>query len=275
MIDYGKRDVLGVHLDATDVDTAVARIAYYARHRRPCTVTALAVHGTIEATRDEALRAMLADFDLVLPDGQPVRWALNLLYGLDLPEKVPGPTVVDRLLETAVDEGLRVYFYGSKPETLELMQHELGRRFGGRLDVVMRPSAFRPVDAGELDEIVDTINSSGAHICFVGLGCPRQERFVGTVGRRLDMPSLAVGAAFDYIAGNIARAPEWVQRAGLEWAYRTAQEPRRLASRYLDTNTAFVAGVGRQFATKVAHRGSGHAGDAPAHVPDRQAMIDA
>ena len=132
------------------------------------------------------------------------------------------------------------------------------------------------IGQGQLDEIVETINDSGANICFVGLGCPRQERFVGTVGQRLNMPSLAVGAAFDYIAGNIDRAPEALQKAGLEWLYRTMQEPRRLGPRYLDTNSRFVAGVAKQFAATVARRPA----DAHAAPPfDRTAhhdeMIDA
>jgi exopolysaccharide biosynthesis WecB/TagA/CpsF family protein len=276
VIDYGKRNVLGVHLDATDIEAAVQRIAYYARLRRPCAVTALAVHGTIEATRDAELRAMLDDFDLVLPDGQPVRWALNVLHGLDLPDKVPGPTVVDRLLDIAADEGLRVYFYGSTAETLDGIRAELDRRFGGRLDLVARPSAFKAVTPGELDEIVGAINDSGANICFVGLGCPRQERFVGTVGQRLDMPSLAVGAAFDYIAGNIDRAPEALQKAGLEWLYRTVQEPRRLGPRYLDTNSRFMAGVARQLAAKVARRPIDRGPQRPLEQPGpHREMIDA
>jgi exopolysaccharide biosynthesis WecB/TagA/CpsF family protein len=275
MIDYGKRDVLGVNVDATDLECAVERIAYFARLRRPFLVTALAVHGLIEATRDPHLHDELADFDLVLPDGQPVRWALNLLHELDLPEKVPGPTVVDRLLEVAAEEGLRVYFYGSTPDTLAAIDVELRQRFGGRLDVVSTPSKFRPVDATELDGIIGEINASGANICFVGLGCPRQELFVGTAGHRLDMPSLAVGAAFDYIAGNIDRAPELMQRAGLEWLYRTAQEPRRLASRYLDTNSRFMAGVARQYAQKLARRSPQSATGDGSRPVEKKALIDA
>ncbi len=246
MIDYGKRNLLGVAFDAVDVESAVSRIGYFARLRRPLSVTALAVHGTVEAERDPGLAAALNDFDLVLPDGQAGRWALNSLYGLDLPEKVPGPTVVDRLLELAATEDMIVYFYGSTPETLAKIDATVESRFGGRLRLVSRPSAFRPVEPRELDQIVSEINASGASICFVGLGCPRQERFVAAVAGRLDMPSLAVGAAFDYIAGNIDRAPIWMQDLGLEWLYRLLQDPRRLARRYLTTNSRFIVDVTRQ-----------------------------
>jgi len=247
MIDYGKRDVLGVLIDALDMEAAVERVFSAARQPVPCAATALAVHGIVEAGRDPALRASLNNFDVVLPDGQPVRWALNLLYGLDLPDKVPGPSLVELLLERAADEGYPVHFHGSTPQTLDSIRDALAQRFGPRLPVTMAPSRFRKVDGDELAQLLGSINETGARLCFVGLGCPRQERFVAASARQLMMPVLAVGAAFDYLAGNISRAPGWAQRAGLEWAYRTVQEPRRLARRYLVTNSAFSAGVARQW----------------------------
>jgi exopolysaccharide biosynthesis WecB/TagA/CpsF family protein len=250
MIDHGKKDVLGVLVDALDMEQAVDRVAGAARRRQACSVTALAVHGIVEAGHDARLRSALNDFDVVLPDGQPVRWALNLLYGLDLPDKVPGPSLVEHLLVRAADEGFAVHFHGSTPATLEGIRAELGRRFGHRLTMTAEPSRFKQVDGDELEQLVTSINETGAQVCFVGLGCPRQERFVAAAGPQLKMPALAVGAAFDYLAGNINRAPKIMQRAGLEWLYRTAQEPRRLAKRYLVTNTAFSAGVARQWANQ-------------------------
>ena len=97
MIDHGKKDVLGVLVDALDMDQAVERVAGAARLRQSCSVTALAVHGIVEASHDARLQGALNNFDVVLPDGQPVRWALNLLYGVDLPDKVPGPSLVEEL----------------------------------------------------------------------------------------------------------------------------------------------------------------------------------
>ncbi len=143
-------------------------------------------------------------------------------------------------------EQLGVYFYGSTGETLSRISTALDARFGGRLGVARAPSRFGPVDRHTLGKIAQDINSSGAAICLVGLGCPRQERFVAAIAPSLEMPALAVGAAFDYLAGNIRRAPLFMQRAGLEWLYRTAQEPRRLAGRYATTNLAFATGVARQ-----------------------------
>jgi len=252
MVDHGKKSVLGVLVDALDMEAAVGRVLEHARLRQSCAVTALAVHGIVEAGKDSRLMGALNNFDVVLPDGQPVRWALNLLYGVGIPDKVPGPSLVDQLLERAAADGYGVHFHGSTPATLEGMRSELDRRFGGRLKVTMAPSRFKRLDGAELAELVASINGTGAQMCFVGLGCPRQERFVAAAASGLEMPAIAVGAAFDYIAGNIDRAPEVLQRAGLEWLYRMAQEPRRLGRRYMVTNSAFVAGVVAQLARQRA-----------------------
>ncbi len=259
MRDYGKHDVLGVLVDAVDMPQAVDRVSEGARLRSSCSVTALAVHGIVEASRDQRMRTALNNFDVVLPDGQPVRWALNMLYGLDLPDKVPGPSFVDELLTRAVDEGYPVHFHGSTVETLARIRAELRGRFGTRLQVTMAPSRFRQIGGDELEELVASINATGAQLCFVGLGCPRQERFVATVAARLEMPAVGVGAAFDYLAGNISRAPRALQRAGLEWLYRTVQEPRRLARRYITTNSAFMVGITAQWARLRLQRGGAEA----------------
>src|SRR6478735_5255298 len=157
VIDYGAHDVFGVSIDAVDHEAAVERILFFADLRQAYKVSALAVHGIVEASRDARLRSALNDFDLVLPDGQPVRWALNALYGLDLPDKVPGPSVVDTLLERAVGR-FPVFFYGSTPDTLSRIETNLGRTHGPDLELHMQPSAFRGVDDAELDTIVKTIN---------------------------------------------------------------------------------------------------------------------
>lgn len=263
MIDYGKRQIMDVLVDAVDMDAAVERVTHYARYRRPCTVAALAAHGIVEARHDERLAASLNYFDLVIPDGQPVRWALNALYGLDLPDKVPGPSLMDHLLAWAAGVAAPVHFYGSTPATLEGMAAALEQRFGGRLPVTTSPSIFRMVAADDLGEVAASINDTGASLCFVGLGCPRQERFVSAIGPRLNMPAVAVGAAFDYTAGSISRAPEVLQKLGLEWAYRLSQEPRRLARRYITTNTEFILGVGAQAASQRVSR----SGSTPAPAP--------
>jgi exopolysaccharide biosynthesis WecB/TagA/CpsF family protein len=181
--------------------------------------------------------------------------------------------VVERVLDHAAGR-FPVYFYGSTPDTLARIGATLRRRYGPGLVWHGRPSAFHAVDDAELGRIADEVNASGAQICFVGLGCPRQERFVAAVGSRLAMPSLAVGAAFDYLAGTIQRAPDPVQRLGLEWAYRTAQDPRRLAGRYLSTNSAFLAAVGAQVLRTRVLRRSAATRSVPV-PPAAAALVDA
>lgn len=232
-----KHDVAGVLVDALDYDDALARIMDAAVTRRPFALTALAAHGVVEATRDPVLRHVVNDLDVVTPDGQPVRWALNLLHRAGLRDRVYGPTLTRRVVARVAADGLGVFLYGSTPATLARLRDALPAGVvAGAL-----PSRFAAVDAAALDDIASAIRASGAGIVLVGLGCPRQERFVHAMRSRLDVPLLAVGAAFDYLAGTQHEPPGPVQRAGLQWLWRLAAEPRRLWRRYVLLNPVFVA----------------------------------
>ncbi|HEX6969694.1 MAG TPA: WecB/TagA/CpsF family glycosyltransferase [Micromonosporaceae bacterium] len=236
----GKYDLLGVLVDALDYDAAVERVLAAARKRQPFALTALAVHGVLTGVHDPVHRARLNALDVVTPDGQPVRWGLNLLHGTGLRDWVSGPELVLRVLHRMADEGLPVYLYGSTAEVLDRLCGSLRRRFPGLRIVGAEPSRFRIARPGEEVEIADRINRSGARLVLVGLGCPRQERFVFAMRPLVHAPLLAVGAAFDFHAGRLRPAPRWMQRAGLAWFSRLMQEPRRLWRRYLIGNTEFV-----------------------------------
>jgi N-acetylglucosaminyldiphosphoundecaprenol N-acetyl-beta-D-mannosaminyltransferase len=246
VIDAGKHNLIGVLVDGVDYDSAVERILGAARSRRPYGVTALAVHGLVEATRDPELRYRINHLELVTPDGQPVRWALNGLHDLGLGERCYGPTLMLRLCEAAVPADLPVFLYGSEAHVLEALAERLLESFPGLRIAGTAPSRFTTVSSSTLDEIAEAIRSSGAAITFVGIGCPRQEVFVYEMRHRLSMPVVAVGAAFEYHAGLTVEPPAWVQRAGLQWLWRLASDPRRLWRRYLSTNPAFVLGALRQ-----------------------------
>lgn len=235
-----KHDVLGVQVDATDYASVVDRVADAAVAGRRLTVSALAVHGVMTGATDPAHRTRLNQLDIVTPDGQPVRWALRLLHGVRLADRVYGPTLTLHVCERAARDGIPVYFYGSRPEVLERLVARLTARFPGLQVAGSAPSRFAKVDATERHAIADTIRASGARIVFVGLGCPRQEVFAYEFGDLLSLPVLAVGAAFDYHAGLLEEPPAWMQRNGLQWLFRLAQEPRRLWRRYLVTNTQFT-----------------------------------
>jgi exopolysaccharide biosynthesis WecB/TagA/CpsF family protein len=196
--------------------------------------------------QDRAHGARLNSFDLVTPDGQPVRWALNLLHGAGLRDRVYGPTLTLRVLARCAAEGLPVYLYGSTEPTLDRLVAALTEQFPDLKVAGREPSKFRSAAPGEADAIAARIRGSGARVVLVGLGCPRQEQFAYAMRPLLDAPLLAVGAAFDYHAGQLRKPPPWMQRRGLEWLWRLALEPRRLWRRYLLLNPAYLARLGAQ-----------------------------
>jgi N-acetylglucosaminyldiphosphoundecaprenol N-acetyl-beta-D-mannosaminyltransferase len=241
VIDAGKRVLLGVRLDAVDYEGALARILAAARAGQPLGVSALAVHGVMTGVMDAEQRWRINHLDLVTPDGQPVRWGLNLLYGTDLPDQVHGAVLTAKLLPHLEEEKIAVYWYGTTPTTLALLREELARRHPGLVIAGMEPSRFGQATPAELDAIAARIRACGAQICFVGLGCPRQETFVSAMRDRLGMPALAVGAAFTYLSGELREPPAFMRRHGLEWLWRLVLEPRRLWRRYVLLNPAYLS----------------------------------
>jgi N-acetylglucosaminyldiphosphoundecaprenol N-acetyl-beta-D-mannosaminyltransferase len=246
MIDAGKRSVLGVLVDVVDYDAAAAKVLDAAREQRQFALTALAVHGVMTGVQDRVHGARLNAFDVVTPDGQPVRWALNSLHGAGLVERVYGPTLTLEVLRRCSGEGLPVYLYGSTTETLDRLVPELIKLFPALKIAGVEASKFRQVRAGEDVDIAERIKASGARVVLVGLGCPRQETFAYAMRPLVDAPLLAVGAAFDYHAGQLRKPPPWMQRYGLEWLWRLGLEPGRLWKRYLLLNPAYLARLAAQ-----------------------------
>jgi exopolysaccharide biosynthesis WecB/TagA/CpsF family protein len=246
MISRGKRNVLGVSVDVIDYESAVDQIVKAAKAKRGFSVTALAVHGVMTGAMDAEQRFRLNQLDLVVPDGQPVRWALNLLHSAHLSDRVYGPTLMLELCERCAKEGMPIYLYGSNTDVLTKLRQRLQARFPKLVIAGAQPSRFRRVTTEEKSEIVQTIRDSGARIVFAGLGCPRQEVWAYEYRDALSLPVIAVGAAFDFHAGTISQAPPRLQRAGLEWLYRLSREPRRLWRRYAYLNPLYVAMVTAQ-----------------------------
>jgi exopolysaccharide biosynthesis WecB/TagA/CpsF family protein len=236
----GKRNLLGVLVDALDYESAVGMIVDAASLRRPLAVTALAVHGVMTGVQDRVHRHRLNSLDLVTPDGQPVRWALNMAHRTGLKDRVYGPTLMLQVCQAAASRGLAVYLYGSCQEVVDSLASSLNKRFPDLRIAGAEPSTFGTLTAQDRSELIDRIRRSQANILFVGLGCPRQEVFVYEVREALSLPVVAVGAAFDYHSGFRAEPPLWMQRAGLQWFHRLAQEPSRLWKRYLFLNVAFL-----------------------------------
>lgn len=240
MMNRGVHPVLGVRIAAVDYACAVEAIVTQAREGRPYAVTALAVHGVMTGFLDKGQQRRLNGLDLVVPDGQPVRWGLRLLHGISLPDRVYGPELTLRLMRAAEQEQLPVFLYGSTEKTIKLLAQNLREKYPGLVIAGMEPSKFRRLTSTEQQEVVSRIKASGARLVLVGLGCPRQETWVYEYRNKLSMPLVAVGAAFDFHAGLLPQAPAWMQRRGLEWLFRLIQEPRRLWRRYLYLNPLYL-----------------------------------
>jgi N-acetylglucosaminyldiphosphoundecaprenol N-acetyl-beta-D-mannosaminyltransferase len=240
MRDEGKKNVLGILINALDYDAAIDSILCAARDRRAFAVSAVAVHGLMTGVLDPEQKFRLNHFDLLTPDGQPIRWVLNWLYRAKLRDRVYGPNLTLKLCARAAQEAVAVYFYGSTPEILAELKKSLASRFPALVIAGMEPSRFRPLTPQEKTDLAARIRASGASLVFVGLGCPRQEVFAFECRDILQMPILAVGAAFPFLAGLIPQAPAWMQKAGLEWLFRLASEPKRLWRRYLFLNPAYI-----------------------------------
>lgn len=247
MINNGKRNILGINVSVIDYEGAVAAIIAAAKEHSPFKVSALAVHGIMTGALDREHRWRLNGFDMVTPDGQPVRWALNLLHKTELKNRVYGPELTLRVCKQAAQQGLPVFLYGSRPEVLKKLQIRLARIFPGLIIAGSRPSLFRRSSDVERNSIAGEIRDSGARIVLVGLGCPRQEVWVYENTDSLQLPVIAVGAAFDFHAGLLKEAPRAMQDRGLEWLYRLIQEPKRLWRRYILLNPAFLALLFAQF----------------------------
>ena len=247
MINQGKHSILGININAVDYEFAVERITTAARNKKACSVSALAVHGVMTGFLDRVHARRLNGLDLVVPDGQPVRWALSWLHGKKLPDRVYGPNLTLKVAESLTKEGLSIYLYGSEEETLKKFAENLGRMYPGLKIAGMEASKFRRLSDPERLELVQRIKASNANAVFLGLGCPRQETWAYEYRDLLDLPILAVGAAFDFHAGTLPQAPKWMQDAGLEWFFRLTQEPKRLWQRYAILNPLYLWHIFQQY----------------------------
>lgn len=232
--------VLDAPIDALSWDEGLERIANWAECRESRYVCLCNVHSVVTASRDGGFRKVIAGADLATPDGMPVAWSLSRL-GFPGQQRINGPDLMWRLCERAAQAGTSVYFYGSARATLDLLQARLAQVFPALRIAGMLSPPFRELSKEEDRAVVDDINGSGAGLVFVGLGCPKQELWMARHRGAIQAVMLGVGAALDYHAGTLLRAPLWMQHRGLEWLYRLAREPRRLWRRYLSTNSLFIA----------------------------------
>ncbi|MBI4756207.1 MAG: WecB/TagA/CpsF family glycosyltransferase [Betaproteobacteria bacterium] len=237
--------ILSSHIDAITWDEAVDRLQALGQARRSSYVCICNVHSVVTAWQDPAFRRVLNEAEMATPDGAPVAWALRIL-GFAGQQRINGPDLMWRFCGEAARDGTGIFLYGSTEGTLARLRARLEAEFPGlRVSGTYSPP-FRKLSAEEDAQVVEMINRSGAGVVFVGLGCPKQETWMADHYGQVRAVMVGVGAAFDYFAGTVQRAPIWMQRGGMEWIHRLASEPRRLWKRYLVTNTLFLAGFAGQ-----------------------------
>ncbi len=244
--------VLGIPLGLTDYARTLNWIESAVARDERGYVCVCNVHTVMASSEDEELRSALIGSSLNVPDGQPLVWALNLL-GHELEDRVYGPELMARACARSAESGQRLYLYGGRNQgALVQLALNLRQRYPGVKIVGGYSPPHRPLSAEERHSVAETINASHPDVVWVGIGVPKQEKWMAQMRDELEAPVLiGVGAAFDFHAGLVPQAPDWMQQRGLEWAYRLAHEPRRLWRRYLRYNPRFVQAFGRQL---VQHR---------------------
>jgi N-acetylglucosaminyldiphosphoundecaprenol N-acetyl-beta-D-mannosaminyltransferase len=236
---FEQGDVLGTKVAVTTLSAAADFVCQAVTEGRHGYVCAAPVHSIMEGSDDTSFQAILNRAIMVVPDGSPVAWSLRR-QGFSSQQRVPGPDLMLEVCRLAAERGLTVGFYGSSVECLRLLEQKLPNDCP-RLNITYTYSPpHRVLDADEQIEIVRDIQDSKTNILFVGLGCPKQERWMADHEQLLPCIMLGVGAAFDFHAGLLKRAPGWMQQRGLEWLYRLVSEPRRLWRRYAKHNPRFV-----------------------------------
>ena len=240
-----RAEIFGVPLDLLTMDETVTRAAELIENGRPVQHVVINAGKVVMMHDDPGLRAIIAACDLVNADGQSIVWAGRLL-GIPVPERVAGIDLMDRLLALAAERGWPVYLLGARQEVLDSCVSRITERYPALSIAGARNGYF---DDGA--EVAAGIHSSGARLVFVGISSPKKERFLSEhLPEMGPVFAMGVGGSFDVIAGLTRRAPEWTQRAGLEWFYRFLQEPGRLWKRYLVGNLRFLGLVLRERCTR-------------------------
>jgi N-acetylglucosaminyldiphosphoundecaprenol N-acetyl-beta-D-mannosaminyltransferase len=247
--DVERLEIVDIPIAMTDYEGAMDVMDGMIARRDPGYVCAVAVHAVSVAQRDPEMREALLGSTLTVPDGMPLVWAANTL-GANLHNRVYGPELMQRYSARCAEKGHRVWLYGGRDQgSLAQLALNLRKMHPGIRIVGGYSPPFRPLTEPEEAQLAARINADRPDVLWVGVGVPKQEKWMAHMRDRLEVPVMAaVGAAFDFHSGRVSQAPAWMQERGLEWVYRIAQEPRRLLPRYLLHNPAFMAAFGRQLA---------------------------
>ncbi len=245
-----QRYVLGQRLDATSYADATERVLSWAKRVESRYVCLSNVHMVMEGWDDPDFREIINASDLITPDGVPLVWSLRAL-GVPSAIRVYGPDLTLHVCEAAAKQKLPIGLYGGTEQRLKEFAEVLKVRFPGIEIACSIAPPFRALTTEEDVEYTRKIEASGARILFVGIGCPKQEKWMSAHKGRIFMPMLGVGAAFDFHSGSVKQSPSWLQSLGLEWVFRLMMEPRRLWRRYAWHNPRFVIFFTHQWIKKV------------------------
>jgi N-acetylglucosaminyldiphosphoundecaprenol N-acetyl-beta-D-mannosaminyltransferase len=249
--------VLGTYISHVNWSNAIRQIYSWGQQHESRYVCICNVHSVVTAARDSDFNRIINEADMATPDGAPVAWAMRR-SGLRDQERINGPDLMWRYLQKAEELGQCPFFYGSTEETLRKLVNAIRNEFplleiaGSYAPPFFSLNSYGNIERDESE--ITLINKSGAHVVFVGLGCPKQERWMAAHRGSIQAVMIGVGAAFDYHAGTVKRAPLTWQRHGFEWLYRLLSEPRRLFLRYIITNTIFVFGISKQLLLRNGRR---------------------
>lgn len=233
------RQVFGTFIDAIDWPMALDKLSVWAFARESRYVCLCNVHVVMTAWREQEYRRIINVADMATPDGMPIAWVMKK-NGFPEQARINGPDLMWRLCGVAERKKIPTFFYGSTHHTLEKLTVNLQNQFPDLEIAGSYSPPFGPMLPEDDQEIIRRINSSGAGIVFVALGCPKQEIWMAQHRGKINAVMLGVGAAFDFHAGIVKRAPKWMQNLGIEWFHRFLHEPRRLWMRYLSTNSLFL-----------------------------------
>lgn len=236
---FERRTILGIGIDATSYADATERVMDWAKRGESCYVCLGTVNNIMVARDSAEDRTVMEEAALVTSDGMPLVWLLRRL-GVPQATRVYGPDLTPRVMEAAEAAGVPIGFYGGTEPVLRRLLHVVNHNFPALKVSYSSAPPFRPLTPEEDEETTRAINNAGVRILFVGLGSPKQDRWMYSHHHRIHAVMLGVGAAFDFLAGAKAQAPRWMQRSGLEWLFRLLTEPRRLGRRYMRQNPKFA-----------------------------------
>lgn len=237
--------IIGVPIDNISWEDALTKISQWASGRESRYICICNVHSVVTATRVPEFAVVVNEADMATPDGAPIAWMLRRLGQIDQ-QRINGPDLMWRYCEQAQSRAEPIFFYGGTEQTLTLLKEKLLATFPNIIVAGMMSPPYRVLSEEEDEAIVAEINASNVGVVFVSLGCPKQELWMAAHRGRINSVMIGVGAAFNYHAGTINRAPQWMQDCYLEWLFRLVAEPRRLWKRYLITNSIFIVGIIKQ-----------------------------